>query len=75
MNELTAFSLLLLAPLASLTHFYLIDRFDVQITGGAEKTASTTGFCKANAAGARNVRTMAGLGAVVAIGFAVILML
>jgi hypothetical protein len=75
MNKLTAFSLLFQAPLASLTDFYLIDRFDVQITGGAEKTANPTGSCKANAAGARNVRAVAGLGAAVAIGFTVVLML
>jgi hypothetical protein len=53
----------------------LIDRFDVQITGGAEKTAHATGSCQANAASSRNVRDIAGLGAAVAIGFIVVLML
>lgn len=75
MNELVAFSLFLQALLAYLTNFYRIDRFDVQITGGAEKTVNGKAPCKTNLAGARNVKAMAGLGAAVAIGFTVVLML
>ncbi|KAK1762839.1 hypothetical protein QBC33DRAFT_460630 [Phialemonium atrogriseum] len=51
-------------------------RFDVAITGGAEKTASATGECKANAAPAgTSVRMVAGLGAVLAVGLAGVLSL
>jgi len=75
MNKLTSFSLSPQAPLASLTDFHLIDRFNVQVTAGAEKTASATGSCKANAADAMNVRAVACLGAAAAIGLAVVLML
>ena len=51
-------------------------RFDVAITGGAEKTASATGECKANAAPAgTSVRMVAGLGAVLAVGLAGVLAL
>lgn len=51
-------------------------RFDVKITGGAEKTPSATGECKASAAATmHDVKMVAGLGAMLAMSLGAVIAL